>query len=235
MALQEMSFTLEEKVELFDRIAERYYNHNFGTMLKADMDTLIFSAYIEHCLKNGLPYDDYTLSIQLGITENRVRSLKERKQLQYPYGQYKWKEAFVELIPKAKYNKDKKMVQLSIGDVNLIKDVRHFIYENGWYDEFQLNPKLFQCRLDFFIDLCSRLEETISISEESKSALKKLEANEIAQSAIKKIISGSFEDGIKDLIKSASKEVIIEVLKLLPFGGLASKAVESLITIMTKS
>lgn len=85
MALQEMSFTLEEKVELFNRIAERYYNHNFGTMLKADMDTLIFSAYIEHCLKNGLPYDDYSLSIALGITESRVRSLKERKQLQYPY------------------------------------------------------------------------------------------------------------------------------------------------------
>lgn len=235
MVLKEISFTTEEKIELFNKIAERYYNRNFGTMLKADMDTLIFSAYIEHCLKNGLPYDDYTLSIQLGITENRVRSLKERKQLQYPYDQYKWKEAFVELIPNAKYNDRKKMVQLSIGDVNLLKDVRHFIYENGWYDEFQLNPKLFQCRLDFFINLSNKLGEAVPISDENRSALKKLEANEGTKTAIKKLIAGSFEDGIKELTLSASKEIIIEVLKLLPFGGLASKAVESLITIMTKS
>ena len=41
-----MMFTKEEKVELFDKISERYYNHNFGTMLKADIDTLIFSTYI---------------------------------------------------------------------------------------------------------------------------------------------------------------------------------------------
>lgn len=230
----EIDFTLEEKIELFDKIADRYYNRNFGTMLKADMDTLIFSAYIEHCLKNELPFDDYTLSIQLGITENRVRNLKERKQLQYPYEQYEWKSAFVKLIPNAKYNENKKMVQLSIGDVNLLKDVRHFIYENGWYDEFQLNPKLLQCRLDFFIDLCSRLEETISISEESKSALKKLEANEVTQSAIKKIISGSFEDGVKELVADASKDIIVKVLKLLPFGGLASKAVQGLITVLIK-
>ena len=151
-----------------------------------------------------------------------------------PYEQYEWKSAFVKLIPNAKYNENKKMVQLSIGDVNLLKDVRHFIYENGWYDEFQLNPKLLQCRLDFFIDLCSRLEETISISEESKSALKKLEANEVTQSAIKKIVSGSFEDGVKELVANASKGIIVEVLKLLPFGGLASKAVQGLITVLTK-
>ena len=27
-----MMFTKEEKVELFDKISERYYNHNFGTV-----------------------------------------------------------------------------------------------------------------------------------------------------------------------------------------------------------
>lgn len=28
-------FRSEEKIELFDTIAEHYFNHNFGTMLKA--------------------------------------------------------------------------------------------------------------------------------------------------------------------------------------------------------
>lgn len=147
-------FTDKEKIDLFDKFSERYFNRNFGTLLKAYIDTLIFSAYIEHCLDNGLPYDDYTLSNQLGITETKVRSLKERKQLQYPYDKYDWKEAFVALIPNAKYNDLKRLVQINIGDVNLLKDVRNFVYSNGWYDEFQLNPKLFQCSLEF-LSVCA--------------------------------------------------------------------------------
>ena len=40
-----MDFTDEEKAYLFDAISKNYFERNFGTMLKADIDTLIFSVY----------------------------------------------------------------------------------------------------------------------------------------------------------------------------------------------
>ena len=232
-----MLFTKEEKVELFDKIAERYYNHNFGTMLKADIDTLIFSTYIEHCMKYGEPYDDYTLSIKLGITESRVRSLKERKQLQYPYENYNWKDAFVVLISKAKYNPVKQLIQMNIQDINLMKDVRHFVYEHGWFDEFQLNPKLFQCRLDFFISLCKELEENsdIQYDEETKKQLKLLAKNDTQRSAIEKIIDGDMGIGFSELVKECADDVITELLQTIPFGGIANKAIKELIKVLTRN
>ena len=76
-----MEFTSEEKNALFDKIAAMYFNKNFGSTQKADFETLLFSEYIEHCLRFKLPFDDYTISKELGITQSRVRSLKERKEL----------------------------------------------------------------------------------------------------------------------------------------------------------
>ncbi|MBQ5316362.1 MAG: hypothetical protein J6I96_02300 [Oscillospiraceae bacterium] len=229
-----MDFTQDEKVALFDKIAARYFNRNFGTMLKADIDTLIFSAYIEHCLDNSLPFDDYTIACHLGITETKVRGLKERKQLQYPYENYDWKKMFVALIPNARYNDVKKLIQMNIGDVNLLNDVRNYVYSNGWFDEFQLNPRLFQCRLDYFIALCKSLGEDIPFDEKTENALKKLSVSDREMSAIEKILSGSFEDGMSELVKNASKEVIKEILKLLPFGGIAGTALDAIIRLLDK-
>ena len=229
-----MDFTEKEKIALFDKISERYFERNFGTMLKSDMDTLIFSAYIEHRLDNDLPYDDYTLSNQLGITESRVRSLKERKQLQYPYKDYDWKTAFVKLIPNARYNETKKLIQLNIGDINLIKDVRNFVYSHGWYDEFQLNPKLFQCRLEFFISLCSKLEDDVSFDDNTKKALKSLFKSDKEKSAIDRIIDGDYEHGFKELVGIVSDDIIGEILKTIPFAGLAQKAIKELVKIIIK-
>ncbi|MCH5281451.1 MAG: hypothetical protein J1E61_08265 [Lachnospiraceae bacterium] len=227
--METVTFGPEEKVEFFDAIADRYFNRNFGTMLKADIDTLIFSTYIEHCLKKGLPYDDYSLSNSLGITESRVRSLKERKQLQYPYENYNWKDAFIDLIPNAKYNDVKKLVQINIGDVNLMKDVRHFVYENGWFDEFQLNPRLFQCRLDYFLALCYKLDEIDGVGDDVKEKILELAKNEQEKSALKKIASGAFEDGIKALLVAGAKVTIAQVLALIPFGAALQKGINMLI------
>lgn len=42
--------TKEEKASAFDKIAERYYFANFGTMSKSDLETLLFSIYLEQIL-----------------------------------------------------------------------------------------------------------------------------------------------------------------------------------------
>ena len=229
-----VNFNDSEKIKLFDNIADKYFDHNFGTMLKADLDTLIFSAYIDHCIDNDLPYDDYSVSTQLGITESRVRSLKERKLLHYPPKDYKWEDDFIRLIGNAKYNDAKKLVQLGIRDVNLMKEVRNFLYSNGWFDEYQLNPRLFQCRLDFFICMCSKLDKNPDFSEDTKKALKKLSRNEKEMTAIDRIIDGDYERGFKDLVDNVATDFLSEVLNTIPFGGMAQKAIKQLIKIIHK-
>lgn len=78
-----MNFSNEEKIAIFDKIEQHYFIRNFGSMTKTDFETLLFSEYIEHRIKNKLPFDDYSLSKELGITQSRIRAFKERKELKY--------------------------------------------------------------------------------------------------------------------------------------------------------
>ena len=70
---------LRVKAEAFDQIAYEYYLGNFGTMTKTDFETLLFSLYLERILKKSESdlntYSGYTLSKQLGITQERVGTL----------------------------------------------------------------------------------------------------------------------------------------------------------------
>ena len=138
------------------------------------------------------------------------------------------------LIPNAKYNDLKRLVQINIGDVNLLKDVRNFVYSNGWYDEFQLNPKLFQCSLEFFICMCSKPEADVVFDEKTKLSLKALSNSDKELSAIEKIIDGDYEHGFRELFDEVSDEVLGEILKAITFGGLAHKAIKELVRIIRK-
>lgn len=89
----------------------------------------MFSEYIEHCINNNVHYDDYNLSKELGITQARIRALKERKELKYPHIGFNWKESFAQEIKNAKYDENDHYIKVIIQDVNVIKEVRHYIEE----------------------------------------------------------------------------------------------------------
>lgn len=149
-----MSFSNKEKQSCFDKISELYFCKNFGSTSKADLEVLLFSEYIEHCIGAGKPYDDYTLSKQLGITQSRVRTLKERKELKYPHEGFDWRVSFADSVKNAKYDESDHYVKIIIQDVNVLNEARHFIEEKGWYDECSLNKKLFRLPLDCFVEIC---------------------------------------------------------------------------------
>ena len=73
----------QEKAKAFDKIAEAYYNRNFGSISKSDFDVLMFSIYIERLLEQNESdmesYSDYELSKQLGITQSKIKNLKVKK------------------------------------------------------------------------------------------------------------------------------------------------------------
>ena len=227
-----MNFKNEEKAKLFDDIAKYYFDFNFGSMSKADLDVLIFSHYIEYCLRHGLTYDDYTLSKELGITQSRVRSLKERKQLKYPYD-YDWQVSFAGLVEFAVFNKDTMMIQMVIEDVNLLKEIRHFLTTNNMFDEYQLNPKLFQCNIDFFIKMCRKLDIENSSLSEIQKATEKIAVTNDNRSVIDKLKMGDIEGGIKDLIFDNS-DVITDLISFIPGAGGAALLIKSLLRLLEK-
>ena len=68
--------------------------------------------------------------------------------------------------------------------------------------------------------------------------LKELEKQAIQgkeKSALQEIASGALEDGLKGLAISASKEILLKTLRVIPFGGLASQAIQAFISIVEKT
>ena len=124
--------------------------------------------YIEHCIRNNIPYDDYTLSKQLGITQSRIRSLKERKELKYPHEGFEWKTVFAESIKNAKYDENDHYIKVIIQDINVMSEIRHYIEEKGWYDECSLNKKLLRIPFDCFLEICSEDEASLYVEIKSK-------------------------------------------------------------------
>ena len=230
MRCSPMDFSNEEKLSCFDKISKLYFDKNFGSTSKADLEVLLFSEYIEHCIKFGEPYDDYTLSKQLGITQSRIRTLKERKELKYPHKDFNWRNAFAESVKNAKYDESDHYVKIMIQDVNVMNEARHFIEEKGWYDECSLNKKLLRIPLDCFTDICLE-DESISeiFSDETKREIEKI-AN--SDSATRAFLTDFTKDGLKSFLMSAGKEALVSIISLLPFGGVAGSAFKFLVKVI---
>lgn len=162
-----IQFDDEEKIVLFDEIASHFYDANFGQMSKADMELLMFRFYLEKMISTYQNQDgtidynkcsDYKISKELGITQQKVRNLKVKKELIYPT-KYDWKAALALLTENARYDKATNKVTLNIPDPNLYIEIQNFIEEQGSYVEKQLNSKILQIRAEYYIALVISLEQ----------------------------------------------------------------------------
>ena len=221
-----MDFSKPEMEQAFRMVSARYFERNFGTMAKTDFETLLFSIYIEHLLDNNQPFDDYTMSKALGITQSKVRTLKLRKELQYPREKFDWTTAFADDLKRASFDAESKKVR---PDVNVLTELRYFVEKNGWYDEYQLNPRLFQCRVDFFLNIISELaKESLSLDDEAEKTIKEIEKQTpdgVVKKALKDILNGSIVDGTKKLLLYAGKEIGVKVLEKIPIAGEAASEI----------
>ena len=159
--MQYISFSDAEKIKLFDEIASHFYNANFGQLSKSDMELMMFRFYMDKMIsentgKDGtLDYNkcsDYRISKDLGITQQRVRSLKIKNQLTHPV-EFDWKKAFATQIENARFDQDTHKVTINIPDPNLYLEIQNYLEEHGGYVEVQLNSKVLQIRAEYFIQL----------------------------------------------------------------------------------
>ncbi len=225
-----MNWVDEEKIAIFNKINELYFQKNFGTMSKADFELLLFSEYIEHYLKNDVDISDYRISKELGITQSRVRSLKEKKELKYPYKNFKWEEVIISSLRNAKYDEDSRKIKLIIQDINVQNELRHFLEENGWYDEYSLNRKMSVIPLPAFVEIFGNYEDFLN--DETKDKInKKLESNSVGKD-IKDFLKDFSKEGLKKFLMSASKESIKLVLSFLPMGNFTNPVVDFLFSVL---
>lgn len=225
-------FDDKAKIDAFDKIAEAYYYANFGSESKSDLETLMFSIYIEQILKTNLDsmekYSDYTLSKLLGITQSRISSLKERKQLQYPYEDFDWKKSFMRISKNAIFENGK--IKMQIPDRNLYIEIQNAIETAGGFIEVQLNRKLLQVELTYFIDLMLALSD----EADRKTIRQQLAAQ--AQGNIKHIDLPEYESFGKAL-KGRSPEIISDIISgCVPFfKGPVKSIVQNIIECMKRS
>lgn len=166
--MQYVSFSDDKKIAMFDEIAARFYDANFGQAAKSDIELMMFNFYIQKLIDTNKNNDgtidyrkcsDYKISKDLGITQQRVRNLKVKNQLVNPID-FKWEKAFAKLVENARYDKVSKKVTIGIPDPNLYLEIQNLIEEQGAYIEKQLNSKILQIRVEYFIDLIIKTTES---------------------------------------------------------------------------
>lgn len=179
-----IEFTNEEKVEMFDEIAKKFYNHNFGTFSKSEMELMMFNFYIKKIVltnvgsDNTLNYNrssDYYISKDLGITQQKVNNLKIKNQLVNPI-EFDWKKSFLKLVGNARFDNKSGKVLINIPDPNLYIEIKHYLENHGGYIETQLNRNLLKIRVEYFIQLLVEIEpekERNIIIKEIKKYIKK--------------------------------------------------------------
>ena len=194
-----MNFTNDEKAKMFDEISEHFYKKNFGTFAKMDMELLMFKFYIEKLIDNEKNDDntidynlcsDYRISKELGITQQKVRNLKVKKQLVYP-SDFKWEKSLALLTNNARYDSVSRKISINIPDPNLFLDIQNFIEEHGGYIETQLNKKILHIRAEYYLALALEIEDSTNRKKIKKELIKELKESNKDEK--------SFEN--KDIIK----------------------------------
>lgn len=209
----------ETKAAAFDRLAKMYYINNFGTFPKAESDLLLFSEYLERamaCCEDEDKYSDYSLSQLLGISQSRVRSLKEKKELKYPR-EYSWQEEFWKVCEKAEYENGK--VRLYLRDNRLYTDLCHMLETLGSYSETTLTRQLIVVQPAAFVDLM------VAASDDGDKKAMRAKLQEILEK--NKIDPDQYiekDKTFREMLKSAGGAIAEEVLAQ-ALGEVAGKGV----------
>lgn len=180
-------FEKEDKIKIFDEIIKKFYYANFGQASKSDIELMMFNFYIEKLIDENKRNDgtinynmcsDYLISKELGITQQRVRNLKVKKQLVYPVD-FDWKTALGTLIKNARMDESTHKIIINIPDPNLYYEIQNFLEESGAYNEVQLNSKILQIRAEYFFALALDIED-----EENKQKIIKTLKKQFEESSV---------------------------------------------------
>ncbi len=175
---QDQALSIEQKARFFDELANRFYKHNFGTLTKAEFELMMFHFYSEQHKGEPDKLDAYTMSKDLGITQERIRNLKIKEYLVYP-PLINWVDFFrKELEDKIRYNESDNSIEFPVLDPRLFIEIEHAVELAKGSVRYRTNKKILALSLIDFTKLLVELDSKLKDNE-------KKDAFELIESAAK--------------------------------------------------
>lgn len=155
MVMRELITEKDLQENIMKRIKEAgLYSRRFGSFAKADYEILFFTAYLDSLKK---PARDYEISIDLGITESKVRNLRVKSQLLYPK-ELKWVEELSKSILNGYYDSGTEQITLTFEDPSVQNLMKNRIEEGFGTVGQSLNAKQLILPIESFLLLAAYAE-----------------------------------------------------------------------------
>ena len=131
------------------------FTNRFGTFAKADFEILMFSIYLDMLEK---PARDYDISIELGLTESKVRLLRTKAQLLYPKPLL-WSNELMRAIQNGSFDPNDYTLTLMIEDPSTQNFIKNQIEKQQGIVKLNFNPKHLTLPIESYILLAAELDE----------------------------------------------------------------------------
>lgn len=175
------------------------FSRKFGSFTKTDYEVLMFTAYLDSLKR---PARDYEISIELGITESRVRTLRIKSQLLYPRD-LKWVDELSKSIEHGYYDKMTGQITVTFEDPSVQSLMKNKIEENFGTVGQSINVKHLILPVESFLILAAHAEK------DNSSIIQKI--NDVLQArGTKKIViekeklRTKYLEGIPDMVSFLS-------------------------------
>lgn len=186
------------KDEFLEKVSKLFFDKNFGSKTKTEIELLVFSFYLEAAKKVALidgavdenKISDYKLGYDLGITPTRVRNLKLKTELQLS-NDFKWEDELIKvlMIPQ-NIRLDGDYLKITIRSRCLFYAVEDWVEDNGKTLNISLNPKELKIFKTDFYKLMNEL--CLIDDEQNKKSLAALKMKFEIKDKVENIIDGCF-------------------------------------------
>lgn len=226
-------FDDDSRVRAFKELELDFYNKNFGTLSKSDLEILMFKIYYEKLKdksNNTSDYDNYSISKGLGITESKVKLLKEKMVLKYP-NTIDWINEIGNHIKAFEYFEEKKEIKFIIDDDYCLKEFQRFVMNKGCFYDGSFNSKIITFKIDSFFKLFCDDSKTYNdiFNDEIKEEIRKKDPN---GSELLEMLKEVNKENIKKIIQISSKTIVIDILNSLSSQMNRPKLLEIFITLI---
>lgn len=157
--------------EIVRGIEKLYFNRNFGSASKTDIEVFMFHQYMESLRTKGEDRTNYQISKELGITVQKVVALKEREASKYPYDSSQWRRVLLENMRYLELEGNE--FSLLITDRRLYREVESFLEENKISVKYVRNSNTFIAGFDLLMELFDQLfeDQNLEYVKETKDNL----------------------------------------------------------------
>lgn len=199
----------------------RVFTRHFGSFSKSDYEILMFTIFQDSLEK---PLRDYDISIALGITESKVRSLRIKSQLLYPK-KLEWTEELVKSIKHGYYDRIQQQVTVTFEDPSVQSLMKNMIEEKCGVVWQSLNVKQLILPVESFLLLAAFAEK------DESAVLKSLQEAVRKESGQKAIIE---KERIKDRFLHGVPDAAAFIASLLSIYSTGQPIIQALLTQITQ-